>query len=107
MAVYHHERTGSTKMTFRTVTLSILAVAVAATATPAFAQGRWGDQARDNAERRATNKAIRELENPQPEPAATAAPAAPAQAAAAPAEPAAPAAPANATAANPTPAPAQ
>ena len=89
-------------MTLRKVALSIIAVAVAATATPARAQGRWGDQARDNADRRATNKAIRELENPQPEPAA--APAAPAQTAAAPAEPAAPA---NATAANPTPAPAQ
>lgn len=92
-------------MTLRKVALSIVAVAVAATATPALAQGRWGDQARDNAERRATNKAIRELENPEPAPAA--ATTAPAQTAAAPAEPAAPAAPANATAANPTPAPAQ
>lgn len=91
-------------MTLRKVALSILAVAVAATATPALAQGRWGDQARENADRRAQNKAFRELEHPEQ----AAAPAAPA-AKAAPADTAAtaPAAPANATAANPTPAPAQ
>lgn len=100
-------------MTFRKVALSTLALALAATATPALAQGRWGDQARENAQRRATSKAIRELENPQPA-AAQAAPAAPAETAAAPAETAAapatpePApAPANATASNPAPAPAQ
>jgi hypothetical protein len=93
-------------MTFRKVALSFLALAVAAAATPAFAQGRWGDQSRENAERRAQNKAFRELENPPEEPAATAAPAAPTAAATA-APAASGAAPANATAANPTPAPAQ
>jgi hypothetical protein len=93
-------------MTFRKVALPILALAVAATATPALAQGRWGDQAKENADRRATSKAIRELENPEPV-AAQAAPAAPAETAAAPATPEPVPAPANATASNPAPAPAQ
>jgi hypothetical protein len=94
-------------MTFRKVASSILALAVAATATPALAQGRWGDQAKENADRRATSKAIRELENPAPAPVEAAAPAAPAETAAAPATPEPVPAPANATASNPAPAPAQ
>lgn len=90
-------------MILKKVALSVLALAIA---TPAFAQGRWGDQARESRERRETSKAIRELENPEPKPAPAAAPTAPADTAAAPATPE-PTAPANATAANPTPAPAQ
>ena len=95
-------------MTFRKVALMTLALAIAATATPALAQGRWGDQAKESRERRETAKAIRELEHPDANPApVTPAPATPANTtAAAPATPD-PATPANATAANPTPAPAQ
>ena len=81
-----------------TVALLLLSVS----AMPALAQNRFMDQAREAAERRAENKAIREAEHPAGV-ASTAKPA-PAQAAqAAPAEPAEPAAPAPAT---PAPAPA-
>jgi hypothetical protein len=76
---------------------------------PVFAQG-YLDRMKEDAERRAENKAVRDAENPAPAKPASAAQA-PAQstAAAAPAAPAAPAQPAStaAPAAPATPAPAQ
>jgi hypothetical protein len=91
---------------FRNKISAFLAVAVVAgSATPAVCQNRFMDEAKEKAQRREENKAVREAEHPEatqtananpakkpqlsPAPAATA-PAAPA----APAEPAAPAAPA-------------
>lgn len=97
-------------MTFKKLALSILALTIVT--SPALAQGRWGDQAVDNAARRQERAAIRQLELQYEKevaeakaaaqnPAAPAAPV-PAEVAAAPAAPAEPAAtPA------PAPAPAQ
>jgi hypothetical protein len=59
--------------------LPIMAVSLALTA-PAFAQNRFMEQAREAADRRAENKAIREAEYPADEP-TRAEPANPAQAA--------------------------
>ena len=86
-------------MNFRT-TVALLLITVST--VPALAQNRFMDQAREAAERRAENAAIRAAENPPPvkkappaaEATAEAAPAAPA-AEAAPAAPAAEAAPAK------------
>ena len=86
--------------------------ALALVAGPALAQNRFMDEAKANADRRAENKAVREAEHPEDQPAAktaaapatpapvtqaAAAPAPAAPAAATPAAPAAPAAPAPAT----------
>lgn len=90
----------------RTILLPALMIALIAggTAAPAFAQNRFMDEARDAANRRAENKAIREAEHPAEEaapakPAATASTATPAPAETAPASqsatPAAPAEPAK------------
>jgi hypothetical protein len=81
-------------MTFTKTALSILALTVIA--TPALAQGRWGDQAADNAARREERAAVRQLEEQYEKEvaaakAAASAPATPADVAAAPA-PAEPAA---------------
>jgi hypothetical protein len=95
---------GSTDMT-RTILIPALMIAlIAGTTAPAFAQNRFMDEARDAANRRAENKAVREAEHPAEEaapakPAATASTATPAPAETAPAAqsaaPAAPAAPAK------------
>jgi hypothetical protein len=62
-------------------TFAIILLAGALVSTPTLAQNRFVDQARDNANRRAENKAVREAEHPEDsKPAAPAAPAAPAQA---------------------------
>lgn len=81
-------------MTFKKAALSILALSVVT--TPALAQGRWGEQAADNAARRSERAAVRQLEEQyaKEDAAAKAAaqnpePPAPAEVAAAPAEPAA------------------
>ena len=77
------------------LTLAIMAGAM----VPALAQNPFMDRAKESAARRAENKAIREAEHPEPEPAAQTAnaakpvapevaPAAPAEAAAAPVAPA-------------------
>jgi aryl-alcohol dehydrogenase-like predicted oxidoreductase len=47
-------------MTFKKLALSILAMTVMA--TPALAQGRYGDQAKENAARREERAAIRKME---------------------------------------------
>jgi hypothetical protein len=83
---------------FRIALLPFLTLAVIASATPAICQNRFADEAREKTERRAENKAVRELEHP--EVAQTAAttgkePAAPVQAAPAAAALAATAAPAQ------------
>ena len=49
------------------ITAILLALAVA---TPALAQSRFESEARANAQRRTENKAVREAENPQSQPAA-------------------------------------
>jgi hypothetical protein len=90
---------GSAIMSFKKIVLPAIAFVVAASASaPAFAQNRFMDQAREAAERRAENKAVREVEHPEAAPAAATASAAtpkPAEttpaAQTAPAEPAAPA----------------
>ena len=88
-------------MTFKKAALSILALTVLT--TPALAQGRWGEQAADNAARRSERAAIRQLEEQYAKEDAAAkaaaqdpappAPPAPAEVAAAPADPAATPAP--------------
>lgn len=94
-------------MTFKKLALSIAALTIVT--APALAQGRWGDQAADNAARRQERAAIRQMEL-QYEKEVAEAKAAQAQGAAAPAAPAtvaaAPAAPAE-PAATPASAPAQ
>ena len=93
-------------MTFKKLALSILALTVVA--TPALAQGRWGDQAADNAARRAQSAAVRQAEEEYQKAIAESKAAAQNPAPAAPAEvAAAPAAPAEPAAATPAPAPAQ
>jgi len=42
-----------------------LAVIAGSFATPAFCQNRFADEARERAERRAENKAVREAEHPE------------------------------------------
>jgi hypothetical protein len=87
----------------RTILIPALMIALIAgsTTAPAFAQNRFMDEARDAANRRAENKAIREAEHPTEapapaKPAATASTATPAPAETAPAaQSAAPAAPAE------------
>ncbi len=91
-------------MTFMKLALSIIALTVVT--APALAQGRWGDQAVDNAARRQERAAIRQLELQYEKEVAEAkaaaqnpaapAPPAPTEVAAAPAEPAPPPAPAPA-----------
>lgn len=77
-------------MRFRTAFVPLLALSLA---SPAFAQSPIMDRFKENAQRRAENKAVREAEHPedQAKPAAAPTPTAPAPAAA-------PAAPAPATA---------
>jgi hypothetical protein len=96
-------------MSFKKIILPAIAIAMMASAAgPAMAQNRFMDQAKEAANRRAENKAVREAEHPDAAPAATTASSAtpkpaettPAQTAPAPVEPAAPAA-------APAPAPAQ
>lgn len=92
-------------MPFKKLALSILALSVVA--TPALAQGRWGDQAAETAARRAERAQIRQMELEYEKEVAEAKAAAqkPAPAAPAPAEvAAAPAAPAEPAAATPAPA---
>jgi len=86
----------------RTILLPALMIALIAggTTAPSFAQNRFMDEARDAANRRAENKAIREAEHPEEtapaKPATTASTATPAPAETAPAsQSAAPAAPAE------------
>jgi hypothetical protein len=98
-------------MTFKKLALSILALTVMA--APALAQGRYGDQAKENAARRDERAAIRKMEEQYEKEVAEAKAAqaqakaapAPAEVAAAPAAP--PAEPAAAPAPAPAPAPAQ
>lgn len=83
-----------------------LAVIAASSAMPAFCQNRFMDEAREQAERRAENKAVREAEHPEaasPTQTANAAkpPAPPTAPVAAEAAPAAPVAPAEAVPAAP------
>ena len=82
---------------------SLASVLLLAGTAPVFAQGIL-DRMKEDAERRAENKAVRDAENPQ-DPKTTAAPAAPAPAATP--APAAPASAQPAPAAPATPAPAQ
>ena len=75
-------------MTFTKTALSILALTIVA--TPVLAQGRYGDQAADNAARRAERAQIRQLEEQYEKEvaaakAAASAPATPAEVATAPA----------------------
>ncbi len=88
----------------RIVHAALASVLLLAGTAPVFAQG-FLDRMKEDAERRAENKAVRDAENPQPAqkadapaaaPAATQAPAAPAPAQSASATPAAPATPAPA-----------
>jgi hypothetical protein len=104
---------------FKKTTIPFLALAVVTAAiTPAFAQNRFMDEAKERQQRLEENKAIRDAEHPAtpakaaaPAETAAATPAAPAAPATASAETAAaaPAAPATTTAAaaNPAPAPAR
>jgi hypothetical protein len=88
----------------RLVTLAAIASIAFATATPAFSQGRYGDEAKQRARDREEREAIRRAEHPELYGKAADKPAAPAQETAATAQPAAE--PAAAPAA-PAPAPAQ
>jgi hypothetical protein len=104
---------------FKKTTIPFLALAVIAAAiTPAFAQNRFMEEAKERQQRLEENKAIRDAEHPAtpakpaaPTETAAATPAAPTAPAAAQAETAAasaaPATTTTATAANPAPAPAR
>jgi hypothetical protein len=89
-----HKNIRERHMTFKKAALSILALTVVT--TPALAQGRWGEQALDNAARRAERAAVRDMEEQYEKEVAAAKAAkeasaapAPAEVATAPAEPAA------------------
>lgn len=83
-------------MTFKKIILPAVAIALVAGAAtaPAFAQNRFMDEARDAANRRAENKAVREAEHPEAPATTTASTATPKPAETTPAAQTAPAAPA-------------
>jgi hypothetical protein len=85
---------------------AMMVAMVTGISAPAFAQNRFMDEARDAANRRSENKAVREAEHPAEEakPTATASTATPAPVETAPAAQSAPATPAAATPATPAPA---
>ena len=89
----------------RIVTIIAIASVAFATATPAFAQGRYGAEAKERAADREYREAVRRAEHPelQEKTAAKPAEAAPAQEAAAPAQEAAPAQAVEPSAAAPAP----
>ena len=82
----------------RLVTLVAIASIAFATVTPAFSQGRYGDEAKQRARDREEREVIRRAEHPELYGKAADKPAAPAQEAAATAQPAAEPAPAPAPA---------
>jgi hypothetical protein len=88
----------------------MVAAMVTGVSAPAFAQNRFMDEAKESANRRAENKAVREAEHPadpaKPAATATASTATPVPAETAPAAQSAPATPAAAAPAATTPAPA-